>query len=287
MGTLYNGKGEIIALEDTKKITIDNDSYVGYDESNGVESSQAVLLYNNRRLFPVNKSAQREYEKKIYLPGLLITFGDSYTAGMKTLLDTFAGNHGLVQYNMGMASSKIARPEGEGLDAVKSFVTRLDELLTSFPLSVSGVSYTKNDVKLITFMGGANDWTTIDSEQGIDRIGDRYSTDKGQIYGATKYCFSTLQTNFPNADIIVILQPNNNNNNDFCIMELKEQVVKECAEMYSLPICDCCFNFYSPANPTELAAYWAGDNLHLNSTGYQKIIDKLELTLNSLSYYKA
>lgn len=287
MGTLYNGKGEIIALEDTKKITIDNDSYVGYDESNGAKSSQAVLLYNNRRLFPVNKSAQREYEKKIYSSGLLITLGDSYTVGMKTLLDTFAGNHGLVQYNMGMVSSKIARPEGEGSEAVKSFVTRLDELLTSFPLSVSGVSYTKNDVKLITFMGGANDWTTIDSEQGIDRIGDRYSTDKGQIYGATKYCFATLQANFPNSDIIVILQPNNNNNKDFCVMELKENVVKQCAEMYSLPICDCCFDFYSPANPTELADYWNSDKLHLNASGYQKVIDKLEVTLNSLSYYKA
>ena len=144
-----------------------------------------------------------------------------------------------------------------------------------------------NDVKLITFMGGANDWTTIDSSQGIDRIGNRYSTDKGQIYGATKYCFSTLQTIFPNADIIVILQPNNANNTDFCVMELKEHVVKECAEMYSLPICDCCFDFYSPANLTELNMYWNGDKIHLNDNGYKKVIDKLEKTLNTLPYYKA
>lgn len=286
MSTLYTGKGVELSVEDPNKVTIDENSYSQYKESDGTNSAQTVLLYNNKRLFPINRRNQRQYEVKKYDPGLMLTLGDSYTAQMNTLFSTFASGHGLIQYNMGLSSSKIARPEGEGLDTVKSFVTRLDELLSSFPISISGNSYTKNDIKLITFMGGANDWTTINSEQSIDRIGDRYSTDKGQIYGATKYCFSKLQMNFPNADIIVILQPNNNNNTDFCIMELKEQVVKECAEMYSLPICDCCFDFYSPANPTELATYWASDNLHLNTTGYQKIIDKLELTLNSLSYYK-
>ena len=91
---------------------------------------------------------------------------------------------------------------------------------------------------------------------------------------------------FPSADIIVILQPNNGNNTDFCVMEMKENIVKECAEMYSLPICDCCFNFYSPSNPTELSKYWQSDNLHLNADGHQKLIDKLEVTLNTLDYYK-
>ena len=244
-------------------------------------------MYNGLNLYPVNKPLQREDETKLYSGGLMVTLGDSYTAYLNSYFDTFAQKHGLIQKNVGLASSKIARPEGEGLDTIKSFVTRLDELIASFPITINGKAYTTTDVKLITFMGGANDWTTIDTEKGIDRIGDRYSTDKGQIYGATKYCLETLQKTFPSADIIVILQPNNGNNTDFCVMEMKENIVKECAEMYSLPICDCCFNFYSPSNPTEFSKYWQNDKLHLNADGHQKLIDKLEVTLNTLDYYKS
>ena len=133
-------------------------------------------------------------------------------------------------------------------------------------------------------MGGANAWTTVDDTH--DRIGNIYSTDVAQIYGATKYCLNKLQNTFSTADIIVILQPNNANNSDFCVMELKENIVKECAEMYSLPICDCCFNFYSPANPVELSKYWQSDKLHLSALGHQALIDKLEITLDNLYYYK-
>ena len=70
-------------------------------------------------------------------------------------------------------------------------------------------------------------------------------------------------------------------------MWTKETAVKECAEMYSLPVCDCCFDFYSPANPNELSKYWQIDKLHLTSDGHQALIDKLEITLNTLPYYKA
>ena len=217
----------------------------------------------------------------------MISLGDSYTAYLNKFFDAFAVKHGLVQKNVGLASSKIARPEGEGLDTIKSFVTRLDGLIASFPITINDTVYKITDVKLITFMGGANDWTTVDDSQGINRIGDRYSTDKGQIYGATKYCFQTLQSTFPTADIICILQPNNADNSDFCVMESKEKIVKECAEMFSIPICDCCFDFYSPSNTTELTKYWRDDKLHLSDDGHQALIDKLETTLNTLPYYKS
>lgn len=285
MAVLYDGNGNEISGGESGKIDVTD--YKIYNESDGTQSRQGVLTYCGTKLYPINKPTQRESEKKMYDGGLMITLGDSYTAYLNSYFDTFAQNHGLIQKNVGLASSKIARPEGEGQDTIKSFVTRLDDLISSFPLTINGVSYAASDVKLITFMGGANDWTTIDAEKGINRIGDRYSTDKGQIYGATKYCLETLQKTFPTADIIVLLQPNNGNNTDFCVMELKENIIKECAEMYSLPICDCCFNFYSPSNPTELSKYWQSDKLHLNADGHQKLIDKLEVTLNTLDYYKS
>lgn len=287
MAKLFDGNGNEIEIGGGESGKLDVADYKIYEESDGTQSRQGVLTYNGLNLYPVNKQNQRENETKMYSGGLMVTLGDSYTAYLNSYFDTFAQKHGLIQKNVGLASSKIARPEGEGQDTIKSFVTRLDELIASFPITINGKAYTTTDVKLITFMGGANDWTTIDTEKGIDRIGDRYSTDKGQIYGATKYCLETLQKTFPSADIIVILQPNNGNNTDFCVMEMKENIVKECAEMYSLPICDCCFNFYSPSNPTEFSNYWQNDKLHLNADGHQKLIDKLEVTLNTLDYYKS
>ena len=283
---LYDNNGVEIASGGTESSGFDVTDYALFTDNEG-SARQAILTYKGKRLYPKNYNDQRLDKIKIYNGGLMISLGDSYTAYLNKFFDAFAVKHGLVQKNVGLASSKIARPEGEGQDTIKSFVTRLDELISSFPLTINGVSYATSDVKLITFMGGANDWTTVDTEKGINRIGDRYSTDKGQIYGATKYCLETLQKTFPSADIIVILQPNNGNNTDFCVMEMKENIVKECAEMYSLPICDCCFNFYSPSNPTELSKYWQSDKLHLNADGHQKLIDKLEVTLNTLDYYKS
>lgn len=257
--------------------------YSLFDDNSG-SARQAVLTYQGKRLYPKHFKDQTVNKVKVYNGGLMITLGDSYTAYLSSFFDTFATKHGLVQKNVGLASSKIARPEGQGQDSIKSFVTRLDELIESFPITVNEKEYSISDVKLVTFMGGANDWTTVDDTH--DRIGNRYSTDVAQIYGATKYCLNKLQNTFSTADIIVILQPNNANNSDFCVMELKENIVKECAEMYSLPICDCCFDFYSPANPVELEKYWQSDKLHLSALGHQALIDKLEITLDNLYYYK-
>lgn len=281
---LYDINGNEIVSGGTSSSDFGVTDYALFADNDG-SAREAVLTYQGKRLYPINYKKQRLDMIKVYDGGLMITIGDSYTAYLNSFFDTFAAKHGLVQKNVGLASSKIARPEGEGQDSIKSFVTRLDELIDSFPITVNGKEYSISDVKLVTFMGGANDWTTVDDTH--DRIGNRYSTDVAQIYGATKYCFQTLQNTFPTADIICILQPNNANNSDFCVMELKENIVKECAEMFSLPICDCCFDFYSPSNPDELANYWNADKLHLSADGHQALIDKLEITLNTLSYYKA
>lgn len=286
MANLYNRDGTVLEVGGATS-DFGVTEYNVFEDNDGVSARQAVLTYQGKRLYPKNYKDQRIDKVKVYDGGLMITLGDSYTAYLNTFFDTFATKHGLIQKNVGLASSKIARPEGEGLDTIKSFVTRLDELIASFPITINDVTYEIADVKLITFMGGANDWTTVDESEGIDRIGDRYSTDKGQIYGATKYCLQTLQETFPSADIIVILQPNNANNADFCVMELKENIVKECAEMFSLPICDCCFDFYSPSNPTELAKYWQTDKLHLSNDGHQALVDKLDKFVNNLNFYKS
>lgn len=221
-------------------------------------------------------------KKKMYDGGVMLTLGDSYTAMMKTYFDSFASAHGLVQHNVGLASSTIAGSADGVTVGFKAFWIRLDEAIASYPKTINGKSYTLEDVKLITFMGGANDWSTVN--ETLDRIGDRYSTDKEQLYGACKYIFSRLHSVFPNADIVVILQPNNKKTSDTdpCVMQLKESVVEECANMYGLTICDCFKTFPSPYNATMASKYFQDDLLHLTADGWNMIIDRLEQTVDSL-----
>lgn len=126
MAHLFDGNGNEIEIGGGESGKLDVADYKIYEESNGTQSRQGVLTYNGLNLYPVNKPLQRETETKLYSGGLMVTLGDSYTAYLNSYFDTFAQKHGLIQKNVGLASSKIARPEGEGLDTIKSFVTRLD-----------------------------------------------------------------------------------------------------------------------------------------------------------------
>ena len=68
------------------------------------------------------------------------------------------------------------------------------------------------------------------------------------------------------------------------IMMRKEVIVKEMAERYGLPICDCCFEWYNPNRANEAIKYWQSDKLHLTSEGHQAVIDKLEKVVNNLPF---
>ena len=202
----------------------------------------------------------------------------------------FAAKHGLVQDNRGLVSSTIAGSADGTTVGYHAFWTRLDAAVDEYAATggytIDGTAYAADDVKLITFMGGANDWTTVDASSDIDRIGSPTSTDKEQLYGACKYIFDKLLESFPKADIVVILQPCSEAKGNYA-MWLKEGVIRSMAEMYSLPICDCCFEWYNPSNPDDNAAYWQTDKLHLTTAGHQAIIDKLERVVNNLPFSRA
>lgn len=289
----------------------------GYDlftDNDGVSARQAVLTYQGKRLYPKNYPSQRIDTTKKYDSGVMLTVGDSYTAYMNSHFSTFAEKHGLVQDNRGLASSTIAG-DLTGSIGYKPFWDRIDTAISEYNAGhdINGTVYSNEDVKLITFMGGANDWSTVNDT--VNRLGTGpNNTDKGTLYGALNYCFATLLKSFPNADIVVILQPTNYastvpttedeaknvgfdslaqaqemNNTEFSnyIMMRKEVIVREMAQRYGLPICDCCFEWYNPINPNEASTYWQTDKLHLTNEGHQAIIDKLEITLNTLPYYKS
>jgi lysophospholipase L1-like esterase len=165
--------------------------------------------------------------------------------------------------------------------------------------TIDGVAYTARDVKLITFMGGAND--------GFGKatwLGSPTSMDPNYIYGACNYMFRRLHENFPNARIICILQPANYSDkmeypDDATAqtlgfanlaemqtwdiysfgqykMECKERAVKECAERFGIRIVDCIFDWYSVVNPTQRAKYWDADKIHLSGEGSRALAEKLD-----------
>jgi lysophospholipase L1-like esterase len=187
-----------------------------------------------------------------------------------------------------MGSSTIAGSEDKITVGFHAFWKRLDEAIAEYQTGgyvIDGKAYTLDDVKLVVMMGGANDWYTVDESQGIDRLGNPDSEDKEQLYGACKYIFATMLSAFPNADIVIILQPTNINR--IQPMWLKEGIIRDMAQMYSLPICDCCFEWYNPTNPVDAVTYWGDDKLHMTAAGNEAIMAKLEKTVNNLPFTRS
>lgn len=287
MAILYDGKGNQIQIDSGSSSALDVAEYAVFVNDSGENARQATLTYNGKKLYPKNYPAQRLDFVRDYGGGVMLTLGDSYTAYMNSYFTTFAEKHGLVQDNRGLASSTIAGSADGVTVGYHAFWIRLDSAVEEYTAdggyTIGETAYTVDDVKLVTFMGGANDWYTVDSEQGIDRLGSPESEDKEQLYGACKYIFDKLLASFPKADIVVILQPSNPYKGNYA-MWLKEKIVREMAEMYSLPICDCCFEWYNPSNTEDAATYWQSDQLHLTAAGHQAVIDKLEKTVNNLPF---
>lgn len=311
MANIYDGNGNVIEISGGTS-TFDVIDYALFTDNDGVSSRQAILTYNGKRLYPKNYPGQRIESIKKYDGGVMLTLGDSYTAYMNSHFNIFAESHGLVQDNRGLARSTIAGSEDKVTVGYHAFWVRLNEAIAQYQsgYTINDVAYTCEDVKLITFMGGANDWGTVNSE--LNRLGTGANeTNKETLYGACNYIFATLLEKFPNADIVVILQPVNYSSTvptteeeatnvgfdslsqaqemtdvqySSYLMMRKEVIVREMAERYGLPICDCCFDWYNPIRPNEATTYWQTDKLHLTDAGHQAIIDKLEYTLNNLKF---
>lgn len=289
MTTLYDGNGNIIEISGSSSSSSDFGvtGYSVYEDNEG-SAREGYLTYQGKKFYVRNQQNQREDKIKNYGGGVMLTLGDSYTAYMNSHFSTFATKHGLVQDNRGLASSTIAGSEDGITVGYHAFWVRLNEAIAQYQAdggyTIGDTAYTCDDVKLITFMGGANDWTTVDESQGINRIGSgRDETNKETLYGALNYIFSTLLSTFPNADVVVILQPSNPKKG-VQNMYLKESIVREMAELYSLPIVDCCFNWHQHTNPGDKAKYWQSDELHLTGAGHDEVIADLEKCVNNLRY---
>ena len=285
--------------------------YSIFTDDSGNAARQATLTYQGRSLYPRNYPQQRRDFVRSYGGGVMLTLGDSYTAYLNAAFGRFAQAHGLVQDNRGLARSTIAGSSYHDI-GYRPFWERLDEAIAQYQAeggyTIDGTAYTPEDVKLITFMGGANDWSTVN--ETTDRLGKGpHETDKAKLYGALNYIFNALLKTFTNADIVVILQPMyptgtvpideaGAKNVGFeslaqaqemtdvqysnYTMARKEMIVREMAERYCLTICDCCFGWHNPINPIDREKYWITNDGHLNDAGNTSLIERLETVVNNL-----
>lgn len=233
--------------------------------------------------------------------GVWIALGDSYTVYAGGAFKALAAKYGMIYDGQGKVSSTVCG-DNTGNKGFSPFHSRMNGFIANYTGSgqtINDVVYAAEDVKLITFMGGANDGFGRDTW-----LGSRTSMDTNYIYGACNYIFRKLHENFPNARIICILQPANysdsmNYTDDATAqtigfkdlaemqtwevysfgqykMETKERAVKECAERFGIPIVDCIFDWYSVVNPTQRAKYWNADKIHLSGEGTAALAEKLE-----------
>ncbi len=233
--------------------------------------------------------------------GVWIALGDSYTVYADSYFKALAGKYEMIYDGQGKVSSTVCG-NVEGTKGFAPFWQRMNSFISNYTgdgQTIGDAVYTAEDVKLITFMGGANDGFGKDGW-----LGSHTSMDTNYIYGSCNYMFRKLHENFPNARIICILQPANyadamNYTDDATAqklgfanlaemqawdiysfgqykMETKERAVKECAERFGIHIVDCIFDWYSVVNPTQRAKYWNTDKIHLSGNGSAALADKLD-----------
>lgn len=228
----------------------------------------------------------------------IIFMGDSYTAQAKNQFAALAEKYGAVADNRGVASSSICG----NLENTKGLYPMWNRTVKVCQEYID--AGTTGNVGAVVFMGGANDAFSQSTWLGTGTN----NKDTEHIYGALHKIFKTFHDTF-DCPIFVILQPyfpkgvgpdpNADESNvtglwgfdsmeqylsfdalEYCAysMEKKQRVVKQMAEFYNCIIIDCCFNWHSIFNASDLAKYWSGDG-HPTSDGYQAIADDLELAL--------
>lgn len=242
-----------------------------------------------------------------------IALGDSYTYALKGLFSSIGDKYGLAVDNRGVVSSSIcgtwSAATGTG-SGYQPMWRRADAIVSDYNngFTIGEKTYTKEDVAIITFMGGANDGFGIETWIGTGI----HETDTSKIYGACNHIFNVLLENFPNAKVICVAQPSNYNRTVSTIsddataqvlgfdslaqlqvmsdvqfsnyaMANKERAVKETAKTYGLYFVDMFSDFPTIFNPANRAAYWASDKLHLSSDGYSVIANEVEKKIVEVS----
>lgn len=264
------------------------------DERNNIKTLSSEKIYNTY-------GSDELKAKEILNGGVWIALGDSYTVYADSNFKAIAKKYGMIYHGCGVVSSTVCGDD-TGNKGYRAFHYRMDDFIEAYTgegQTIDDAVYTAEDVKLITFMGGANDGFGKDTW-----LGSPTSMNPYYLYGACNYMFKRLHENFPNARIICILQPANfSDTMDYTDdetaqvlgfkdlaelqswdvysfgqykMETKEKAVMECAKRFGIHIVDCIFDWYSVVNPTQREKYWNTDKIHLSAAGSAALAEKLD-----------
>lgn len=243
---------------------------------------------------------------------VLIAFGDSFTVGMcdqSTYMGTpplvsLCEKYGLVLDKRGVTGSEISMNGDK-----PPMVSRVDTIVQDYTdgYAIDGTTYTKDDVAVITFMGGVNDG----SSNGVIGTGIN-DTATTTIYGALHHIFYSLLKEFTGAKVICIAQPShyalsaanvvtseasakalgfdsvaqaqlmdNVQFSSYCCNRT-QNAVKQSALMYGVELIDMIRDMPPISIQANRSAYWAGDKLHLSIAGYTLITNAIEKKLLDL-----
>ena len=225
-----------------------------------------------------NFQLYRKEELFMELKGTKINFlGDSITEGagtscvearFTTLMKEIAGVAEIRNYGIG--GTRIARQQ-----TVNNEQYDKNDYCARF-------SAMDDDADIIVVFGGTNDYGHGDAPFGTfsDRTPETFC-------GAVHYLFRGLIEKYPTKPIVVITPLHRENDtvpNALHGKTLKDyvDVIREGAEMYSLPVLDLFASFgVCPDIPAQKAAY-CPDGLHPNDAGNRKIAEKLKTFLEAL-----
>lgn len=230
---------------------------------------------------------------------VIIPIGDSYTVGMQSYYQAIAQKYGMALDLRGVGGSSISNCAGGSAPMCFRADTIISDYTSGY--AIDGTTYYKDDVAVITFMGGANDAiANVALGTGVN------DTSTATVYGALNYLFNALLKDFTKAKIIAISQPSNYwldveeivisdqrainigfdsmaqalemDNIQFTTFTMgrKEGAVIECAKQYGVYLIDMFHNMPSIFNPTNRSTYWSGDKLHLSLTGYKLVADVID-----------
>lgn len=261
----------------------------------------AIYTYDGTILDVGNSKEYREAQAKTALTGKVwIALGDSYTVGMGSQLSTIASKYGMILDNRGKVSATISY---RSTDSARRLYNIADTVVSNYTngYAISGTTYHASDVGIITFMGGANDGSAIESWIGTGI----HETANTTIYGSLNHIFSVLQETFTNAKIICVTQPSfyslavsdvttdesaqglgfddlaelqvmsDVQYSNYCMAQ-KENAVRNIAWAYGIPVLDMFNEFPSVNNPTNRTTYWQNDKLHLTTAGYDIVADGID-----------
>lgn len=255
------------------------------------------IYYMDGRAIPVD-GGDPEVAKPKLTGKVLIAIGDSYTNLMDTQLKSLCSKFGMILDKRAITGSMI-RIGGDN-----PMCSRVDTIVQDYTngKTISGTTYYKADVAVITFMGGWNDGPSA----GVIGTGIN-DTATTTIYGAMHHICYTLLKEFTKAKVIVLTQPTNYSLSSSIVntqaaatalgFDTPEQAqllddiqfssycslrtqtaIRNVAIMYGCELIDMLYEMPPISNPTNKSAYWRGstDKIHPSDAGLTLIAKAIE-----------